>query len=123
MAGVLSHGSHFRAGDGEAKRTVIIALPPSLASAWFADQRPALLSETAMHSMRGTRFRHSKKLKSRRNHSEAIAPEFPNVKKTSLVSNSFTDYFIETAGQKKHRCVHACLGGHPGMGKRKVKEE
>lgn len=95
----------------------MIALPSSLASAWFTDQQPALLSETVMHSMRGKRFRHSKKLKIRRNRSEAAAPEFPNVKKPSLVSTSCTDYFKESLGQKKHRCVHARLGGHPGMGR------
>ena len=46
MTGVLSqNGSHFRAGDREAKRTVFLALPSSLASAWFADEQPALFSE------------------------------------------------------------------------------
>lgn len=69
MAGVLSqNGSHFRAGDRGAKRTVVFALPPSLASAWFADQQLVLFSETVMHLVRGRRFWHSKKLKIRRNH-------------------------------------------------------
>jgi len=122
MVGLLSqNGSHFRARDKEAKRTFFFALPSSLVSAWFADHPVVLFSETVMHLVRGKRFWHSKKLKIRRNHSETAVPEFLNVKKPPLLSNSCTGYCKESVSWKKHWSVHTCPGGHSVMGRIKGK--